>query len=153
VLWEAIEAVAETWGEKRVGVHISPTNVHHGISDSDPETLFAAVAHGVNRYDLAYVNVVEGPTDPTEKEIPFDWDRLRSRLRHVYIANNNYDLAKAQDAVHSGRADMVSFGRLFIANPDMVERFRRNAPLNPLRPASIIGAGAVGLTDYPFLAS
>ena len=151
ILWEVLDAVVAVAGADRVGIHISPTNVHHGISDSDPEKLFAVVTDGLDRYGLAYLNVVEGATDPTEKEIPFDWARLRKRFKGVYIANNNYDLAKAPEAVRSGRADMVSFGRLYIANPDLVERFRKGAPLNPLQGPTIIAAGPAGYTDYPTL--
>jgi N-ethylmaleimide reductase len=152
ILWEVLDAVVAVAGADRVGIHISPTNVHHGISDSDPEKLFAVVTEGLNRYGLAYLNVVEGATDPTEKEVSFDWLRLRKRYRGVYIANNNYDYAKASEAVQSGRADMVSFGRLYIANPDLVARFRKDAPLNPLQGPTIIAEGPAGYTDYPSLA-
>ncbi len=151
ILWEVLDAVVGVAGADRVGIHISPTNVHHGISDSDPEKLFAVVADGLNGYGLAYLNVVEGATDPTEKEIPFDWARLRRRYRGVYVANNNYDRARALEAVRTGRADMVSFGRLYIANPDLAERFRRDAPLNPLNGPYIIAEGSTGYTDYPSL--
>ena len=85
LLWEVLDAVVGVAGADRVGIHISPTNVHHGISDSDPEKLFAVVTDGLNRYGLAYLNVVEGATDPTEKEIPFDWAALRRRVsRRLY---------------------------------------------------------------------
>ncbi|MGH6989770.1 MAG: alkene reductase [Stellaceae bacterium] len=151
ILWQVLDAVIAICGVDRVGVHISPTNVHHGISDSDPTRLFDAVSEGLDGYGLAYLNVVEGTTDPTEREIPFDWGRLRRRFRGPYIANNNYDLARAQAARKKGHADMVSFGRFHIANPDLVERFRRNAPLNELDLATIIAPGPKGYTDYPFL--
>jgi N-ethylmaleimide reductase len=152
ILWEVLEAVVAVSGPDRVGVHISPTNVHHGISDSDPVRLFDAVTQGLNGFGLAYLNVVEGATDPTEREIPFDWRRLRRRYRGPYIANNNYDLARAHEARRRDHAEMVSFGRLYIANPDLVERFRRRAPLNELDPATVIAPGSAGYTDYPFLA-
>jgi N-ethylmaleimide reductase len=151
LLWEVLDAVVRVAGADRVGIHISPTNVHHGISDSDPEKLFAVVAAGLNGYGLAYLNVVEGATDPTEQEVPFDWDRLRRRHQGVYIANNNYDRARALEARRRNSADMISFGRLYIANPDLAERFRRDAPLNKLRGPSIIAEGAAGYTDYPAL--
>lgn len=152
ILWEVLDAVVAVCGADRVGVHISPTNVHHGISDSDPVKLFDAVSEGLNGYGLAYVNVVEGATDPTEREIPFDWEGLRRRIRSPYIANNNYDLDRALAARERGHADMISFGRLYIANPDLVERLRRRAPLNALQLETIIAPGPTGYTDYPFLA-
>jgi N-ethylmaleimide reductase len=148
LLWEVLDAAVGVAGADRVGIHISPTNVHHGISDSDPEKLFAVVTDGLNRYGLAYLNVVEGATDPTEKEIPFDWANLRRRFRGIYIANNNYDYAKATHAVRTDSADMVSFGRLYIANPDLVARFKTGAPLNPLQGPTIVAEGPAGYTDY-----
>ena len=148
---EVLDVVVDVAGADRVGIHISPTNVHHGISDSDPEKLFAVVSEGLNGYGLAYLNVVEGATDPTEKEIPFDWERLRRRYDGIYIANNNYNRARALATRRHDRADMISFGRLYIANPDLVERFRRDAPLNELKVPSIIASGATGYTDYPAL--
>jgi N-ethylmaleimide reductase len=151
LLWEVLDAVVGAGGADRVGIHISPTNVHHGISDSAPEKLFAVVVESLNGRDLAYLNVVEGATDPTEQEIPFDWSRLRRRYRGIYIANNNYDRAKALEARRQDRADMVSFGRHYIANPDLVARLRADAPLNALNGPSIIAEGPVGYTDYPSL--
>ncbi|HEY5208495.1 MAG TPA: alkene reductase [Stellaceae bacterium] len=151
LLWEVLDAVIGVAGADRVGIHISPTNVHHGISDGDPEKLFAVVVDRLNGYGLAYLNVVEGATDPTETEIPFDWQALRRRYRGIYIANNNYDLARAIEALRQDHADLFSFGRLYIANPDLVARFREGAPLNPLHIPGIIAEGPVGYTDYPSL--
>ncbi len=153
LLWEVAEAVTGVWGASRVGVHISPANVHHGISDREPDRLFGAVAEGLNRFGLAYLNVVEGATDPVDRELPFDWDRLRRLYRGTYIANNKFDLARAKEARRRNHADLISFGRLFIANPDLVERFRLGGPLNELNRAKISSPDHTGYTDYPFLSA
>ena len=81
---------------------------------------------------LAYVHVIEGETGGSRTSLPFDYARLRELYEGVWMVNNGYDRAMAMDAVTSGRADLVSFGRLYIANPDLVERLSRDAPLNKL---------------------
>jgi len=107
---------------------------------------------GLNPFGLAYVHVVEGETGGPRYTIPFDYSALHGCFDGVWMVNNGYDRKLAIDAVARGRADLVSFGRLFIANPDLVERLRENAPLNPLMgPDTFYGGGAHGYTDYPTL--
>jgi N-ethylmaleimide reductase len=99
---------------------------------------------------LAFVHVVEGATGGARDNEPFDYAALRERFRGAWMVNNGYDRAMAIAAIESGRADLVSFGRLFIANPDLVERLRSNEPLNPLMgPDTLYGGGAHGYIDYP----
>jgi N-ethylmaleimide reductase len=106
----------------------------------------------LNRQGLAYLHVVEGETGGARDSLPFDYPALRQRFDGAWMANNGYDRAMAMQAVASGEADLVSFGRLFIANPDLLARFRADAPLNPLMPqATLYGGGAHGYTDYPTL--
>ena len=81
----------------------------------------------------------------------FDLQRLRRSFDGLYVANNGYDLALAREARRRGRVDLVSFGRLYIANPDLVERLRAGAPLNVPDRSSFFGGGAAGYTDYPTL--
>lgn len=101
---------------------------------------------------LAYVHVVEGATGGARDNEPFDYAALRDRFHGAWMVNNGYDGAMAIAAVKSGRADLVSFGRLFIANPDLVERLQTNGPLNPLMAAeTLYGGGAHGYIDYPKL--
>ena len=106
---------------------------------------------------LAYIHFIEGSAGgPREIEgRPFDYGRLKQVYRNAggqgaWMVNNGYDQALAEQALAQG-ADLVAFGRAFIANPDLVERFRRNAPLNPLDQLTLYGGGAKGYTDYPFL--
>jgi N-ethylmaleimide reductase len=96
--------------------------------------------------------VVEGATQgPREVAHGFDLQVLRRIFKGRYIANNGYDLALAREALRRGLADLIAFGRLFIANPDLVERLRIGAPLNELDRETLYGGGAKGYTDYPLL--
>jgi N-ethylmaleimide reductase len=145
-LLEIARAVSAVWGPGRVGVRLSPVNAFNDISDSDPQRSFEYFAAALGGLDLAYLHAVE------THNLPFDWAALRRRYKGVYIANGGYDLAKARAAIDRGDADLVSFGVLYLANPDVVERFRHSAPFNaPIR-ATYYGGDARGYTDYPFWA-
>ncbi len=150
-LMEALEAVVGVWGRDRVGVRISPTNQAgaYEIADSDPATLFSCVVDGLEQVGIAFVDVVEGETSEPVDRFPFDFDMLRRRFSGVYIANNRHTFESGNAAIRSGHADMISFGRTFIANPDLVRRFRLGIPLNPLNRATLYDLGASGYLDYP----
>ena len=150
MLWEVMRAVVKACGRDRVGVRISPTNTHHEMHDSDPEELFFTAVGGLNEIAPVYLHVVEGATPPGAPQYPFDYRKLRSLFRGTYIANNGYTLERARAALAQGDADMFAFGRLFIANPDLAERFRDGAPLNTPDPDTLYIGGAHGYTDYPF---
>ena len=149
-LLEVTEAVASVWGADRVGVRLAPVSPANDIADSDPEALFTRVVEGLDRFGLAFLHVVEGATGGA-REVPggFDLQILRRSFSGVYMANNGYDLAMAQDALHGGRADLIAFGRPFIANPDLVARLRQEAPLAAMDPKTLYGGDAHGYTDYP----
>ena len=145
-------ACARAIGADRLGVRISPVSTAGDSHDSDPQTLFNYVVERLSELRLAYVHVVEGETGGDRGSIPFDYAALRERFDGIWMVNNGYDRQTAIDAVASGRADLVSMGRLFIANPDLVQRLQADAPLNPLMaPATLYGGGAHGYTDYPVL--
>lgn len=151
-LFEVVEAVAAAIGPDRVGVRIAPVTPSNGIADSDPEPLFHAVAEGLDARGILYLHVVEGATGGDRNHgQPFDFTALRRRFRGAYIANNGYDRALAEEALAQDRADLVAFGRPFIANPDLVTRLERDAPLNALVRETLYGGGAEGYTDYPAL--
>jgi N-ethylmaleimide reductase len=152
LLWEVVSAVASVAGRERVGVRMSPTNNHHNMSDSDPEGLFFTAVSGLNEIAPVYMHVVEGATAPDAPQVPFDFRKLRSLFAGTYIANNGYTLERARAALAEGHADLFAFGRLYIANPDLVERFRLGAPLNSLDTDTLYDGGARGYTDYPCLA-
>lgn len=151
LLLEVTTVVCEVWGPDRVGVRISPTNPFNDMHDSDPQALFNHVAEALAPFGLAYLHVVESAIGSDAPLFPFDFLTLRRLFRGVYIANGSYDKARANAAIAKGRADCVSFGTLYIANPDLVERFRRDAPLNQADPSTFYGGGEHGYTDYPAL--
>jgi len=95
--------------------------------------------------------VVEGATAGARDFAPFDYAALRNRFGGAWIVNNGYQRKMAMDAVASDAADLVSFGRPFISNPDLVRRLRESAPLAPLDPGTLYGGGAKGYIDYPTL--
>ena len=101
---------------------------------------------------LVYVHMIEGATGgPRDVNPDFSFEELRKRFSGPWMVNNGYDLAMAQKVVADGKADLVSFGRAFISNPDLVERLRRNAPLAELDRATLYGGGEKGYVDYPTL--
>jgi N-ethylmaleimide reductase len=150
---EAIEAVAAVWGADRVGVRLSPITRAVGDTplDSDPEGTYFQLAQALGRLGLAYLHCVEGQTRGDNGAGDFDFKRLHAAFGGKYIANNSYDRQMAIDAVDAGHADMVAFGRPYIANPDLVERLRRDAPLAEADRDTFYGGGAHGYTDYPAL--
>lgn len=152
LILEAAKAVAGEIGADRLGVRLSPVSPAGDSKDSDPQALFNHVVDGLNALGLAYLHVVEGATGGPRDNEPFDYAALRARFDGVWMVNNGYDRAMALEAVASGRADLVSFGRAFIANPDLVRRLREDAPLNELLGRdTLYGGGAHGYIDYPTL--
>ena len=145
LLREVTEAVLTVWEPGRVGVRLSPVNPFNDIVDSAPQATFEAVTQQLNAYQLAYLHVVE------DRSSKFDFQRLRQIFNGAYIANGDYDRDSAIAAVAGEQADFIAFGKLFIANPDLPERLRRNGPYNAPRPDSFYAGGAEGYDDYPAL--
>lgn len=152
LLMEVTAAVAAEIDADRVGVRLSPVSPANDSHDSDPQPLFNHVVEGLNRLGLAYIHVVEGATGGARDFAPFDYAALKARFDGVWMVNNGYDRRMAINAVAGGSADLVSFGRLFIANPDLVRRLAEGRPLNALMSAeTLYGGGAHGYIDYPTL--
>lgn len=152
LLLEVTEAVCKVWGAERVGVRISPTQPFNDMHDDQPQTTFDYVAQRLGAYGLAYLHVLEGsPGMAPEQLPPFDYARLRTLFAGTYLVNCDYDFAKAASVVKDGYADLVAFGRLFIANPDLVERFKRGAALNEPDTSTFYSGGDKGYIDYPEL--
>jgi N-ethylmaleimide reductase len=153
LLLEVTEAVAKVCGAGRVGVRLSPVSPANDIGpDSDPEDTYSYVVENLNRFGLAYIHVIEGATQgPREVPNGFDLQNLRRAFKGLYIANNGYDLTLALQVRQRNLADLIAFGRLYIANPDLVERLRIGTRLNVPDRATFFGGGAQGYTDYPFL--
>jgi len=145
-----LSAVLESWQPARVGVRISPENSFNDIHDSDPQATFNFVASALSGKGLGYLHVVEG--DMVNGERKLDYRQIRDRFDGDYMANCDYDKVRAQAALASGAADMVSFGKLYIANPDLVQRFKTGAALNTPDQDTFYGGDEKGYTDYPTLA-
>ncbi|MHC8334559.1 alkene reductase [Pseudomonas sp. LB3P25] len=145
-LKEVVESVIEVFGASRVGVRLSPIFNYFSMSDSDPQATFNFAAKMLSRYGLAYLHVVELGAGP------FDFGELKRRFGGTYIANGGYDAERAGTALSLGDADLVSFGTGFLANPDLVERFKHNSALNEADPTTFYQGGDRGYTDYPTMA-
>jgi N-ethylmaleimide reductase len=157
LLLEVMREVCGEVGAQRVGLRLSPVTPANDIVDADPQPLFDYVVRHLAPLGLAYLHLIEGATGgPREVEgRPFDFAAMRQAwraagARGAWMVNNGYDRALAEQALAAG-ADLVAFGRPYIANPDLVERLRRNAPLNVPERATLYGGGAKGYTDYPAL--
>lgn len=151
-LLEVVEAVSEICGADRVGVRLSPLNPFNDMRDSDPEAIFTHAVQALNRFGLGYLHITEmGKETPGAAGPGFDLGILRETWQGVYITNGGYDKARANAAIASGAADAVAFGSLLLANPDLVTRFRLDAPLNAADRATFYGGDARGYTDYPLL--
>ena len=155
---EVTRAVVDAIGGGRVGIRLSPVTPANDIRDSDPQPLFEHLARELAPLGLAFIHVIEGATGgPREVEgRPFDYAAFKNAYRSAggrgaWMVNNGYDRDMAQEALASGRADIVAFGRAFISNPDLVERLRRGAPLNAWDKTTFYGGGEHGYIDYPAL--
>jgi len=159
--FEVVEAVTKEIGAGRTAIRLSPVTPSNDSYDSNPQAVFTHVVEGLAKYDLAYIHIVEGQTggerDYKEGTNPsFDYAALRAAYEKAggkasWMVNNGYDRDLAIAAAETGRADLVAFGKPFIANPDLVERLRKNLPLNAGDQATFYGGGAKGYTDYPLI--
>jgi len=152
---EVVTAVVEVWGPGRVGFRVSPRGNFNGMHDSDPLALFSQLTAALNEIPLAYLHVIEPlpghPSFTSQEEVPPVAGKLRSIYNGTLIINGGYGKESGEKAVADGLADMVAFGVPFLANPDLVDRYRRNAPLNAPDEETFYGGDEKGYNDYPFL--
>lgn len=145
LMLEAVDAAISVWGASRVGLHLAPRGDSHDMGDSDPKATFGYVAREAGKRGLAFIFTREHLGD----------DRLTPHLKEQFggalIANEGFTFDEASAEIAAGRADAVAWGKEFIANPDLVERFRAGAARNPLVPETIYSDSATGYTDYPAL--
>ena len=149
-LLEVTKAVVDVAGADKVGVRISPLNAFNDIKDSNPQALFNHVALALSAFNLAYLHVVEGSRADSGAN-KFDFVALRKLFNGAYMANLAYDKVRANAAIASGHVDLIAFGVPFIANPDLVERFKIDAPLNAADSSKFYGGNEEGYIDYPTL--
>ncbi|RCS22782.1 alkene reductase [Phyllobacterium salinisoli] len=148
LLNEILDAVNEVWPAGRIGVRLTPENSFNAMVDSDPQAHFEYIIRELSTRGLAYIHVLQG--DMSKKTSAVDYRALRSCFAGTYIANNGYDVEHAKQAIASGDADLVAFGLPFLANPDLVRRYRQGLPLNIADPTTFYGGDDAGYTDYPF---
>lgn len=157
LLGEVIEAVTKVFPADQVGVRLSPYGTFNDISDSDPVALFSAAIQKLNGYKLAYLHMIEpratsaGGGEQVNEEAPITSEMFRAAYQGKFITAGGYDQAMGEKVLEEDLADAVAYGRLYIANPDLAERFEHDAPLNPYNRATFYGGNEAGYTDYPTL--
>lgn len=152
LLLEVTQAVTAVWGGDRVGVRLSPSSTFNDMHDADPEATFSYVINALNDFNLAYVHLLE----TSEADLRHGGRELPTRIfRPIYrghlMVNWAYTKETGNAAIARGDADLVSYGKLFIANPDLPQRFRQDAPLNQPDPSTFYGGDERGYIDYPTL--
>jgi N-ethylmaleimide reductase len=151
---EVTRAVVDVWGADRVGYRVSPNGTGYSMSDSDPVTTFSYFAERLSELGIAYLHVFEAIAG--RNAVPPNVTRvtpyLRKAFRGTLIVNGGYDAQSAENALQSGAADLVAFGVPYLANPDLVERFKAGAALNPPDFDTFFKGDERGYTDYPTLA-
>jgi N-ethylmaleimide reductase len=151
-LKEVVEAVASVWSAHRVGVHLSPNSPYNGMGSSDYREQFTFVAGQLDRFGLAYLHVVDGLAFGFHNlGEPMTLAEFRKVFHGPLVGNCGYTKESAEKAIAAGDADLISFGRPFISNPDLVERFRNSWPLADPAPMADWNSptGAKGYTDFP----
>jgi N-ethylmaleimide reductase len=154
LLLEVTEAVVSVWGPGRVGVRIAPSGTWASMSDSNPDVTFGYVAEQLNRFDLAYLHVVEprivGAEAPVDGKPPVAAVQLRKIFKGTILAAGGFEPEGAAEIVDKGDADLVAFGRHFAANPDLPKRIELGLPLNAYDRNTFWGGDQRGYSDYPF---
>src|ERR1700716_2720215 len=151
LMLEVSKVVAAEAGPERTGIRISPVTPANDVSDSNPQPLFDYIVDHLHALKLTYIPVIEGATGGPRDVARFDYASLRKRFKQAYVANNGYDFELATKVLTANEADLIAFGKPFLANHDLVERLKRGAPLNAPDKATFYGGGAKGYTDYPAL--
>jgi N-ethylmaleimide reductase len=153
LLVEVMQVLAEVWTPQRTAIRLSPIGHAYGAWDSHPEPLFTHIVQRLNDLEIGWLDIVEGDTGISRTAEPsFDLSKLRKLFKGTVIANNLYTREMAIEARKANSADMIAFSRLYISNPDLVERLRANAPLNEPDMKRFYTPGPKGYTDYPTLA-
>ncbi|MEO1094437.1 MAG: alkene reductase [Cyanobacteria bacterium J06638_28] len=152
LLLEVTQAVVDVWGADRVGVRLSPSNTFNDMSDSHPRATFSYAVQALSDFGLAYLHLL----DPSEADLrhggtPIPTRELRPLYQGTLMVNWDYDKDKGNTAIAAGAADLVAYGKLFIANPDLPKRFELDAPLNEPDPSTFYGGDERGYIDYPAL--
>jgi N-ethylmaleimide reductase len=157
LLGQVIDAVSKVFPSDKVGVRLSPYGTFNDMGDSDPVALFTAAIAKLNCYNLAYVHMIEprstsaGGGDQVLEDAPITSEMFRAAYQGKFITAGGYDQVLGEKVLEEGLADAVAYGRIYISNPDLAERFQQGAALNPYNRATFYGGQEVGYTDYPTL--
>ena len=152
LLIEVTEAVTEIWGADRVGVRLSPFGTYNDVGDADPFGLYGYVLSRLDKLGIAYVSLIEARSAASmEINTPQATHELRALWPRILLLAGGFTARSAEDAIRSGRADAVAFGRYFIANPDLPFRLKHGIELNGYDRSTFYGGGATGYVDYPEL--
>ncbi|MGK7909514.1 MAG: alkene reductase [Synechococcus sp.] len=152
LLLQVTQAVVDVWGGDRVGVRFSPGGTFNDALDSDPIVTFDYATAALNTFNLAYLHIKESDAADIRYGGQFiPAGRYRNIFNGLVMTNGGYDKQKGNEAIASGKVDLVAYGQSFIANPDLPQRFQLDAPLNAPNPGTYYGGGAEGYTDYPTL--
>ena len=154
LMLETAKAMIDAWSADRVGVRLSPSSYLYGVDDSNKLETFGFVVRALDALQVGYLCLLEPNAKDAGRGVQINnvAETFRPMISVPIIVNTGFDKAKANAVLASGNADLVAFGVAYIANPDLVERFRTNAPLNKPDPTLFYGIGAKGYTDYPVLA-
>lgn len=150
---DVVDAVADVWGPRRVGYRVAPSFDMFGMSDSNPSATFGFLARELSKREILYLHVSEAIAGPRVSSAPRITPELRRAFDGMLIVNGGYDFASGEAAVAAGDADLVAYGVPFLANPDLPERFRLEAPLNAPDASTFYTGEARGYIDYPTLAA
>ncbi|HEY2659210.1 MAG TPA: alkene reductase [Caulobacteraceae bacterium] len=145
LMLEAVDAAVSVFGPDRVGLHIAPRGDSHDMGDSDPAATFNYVARAMGERGIAFLFARERLGEDSLGP------QLKAAFGGIYIANEGFDAASAQGVLDRGEADAVSFGKLFISNPDLPKRLALSAPLTPWTMETFYAPGPAGYVDYPSL--
>jgi N-ethylmaleimide reductase len=155
LLREAVSRLIAEAGAGRTAVRFSPNGNTQGVEDSDPASVFVPAAKWLGEQGIAFLELREQGPDGTfgRSDVPKLSPLVRKAFAGPLVLNQDYGLASAQADLDSGLADAIAFGRPWLANPDLVDRLRADAPLNPIDIATLYSQGPQGYTDYPALAT
>lgn len=155
LLLEVMAAVIDVWGSDRVGIRLSPSSHFGTMSDRDPMALFTYVVQQLDRLNLAYLHLVEPRVQGNETvdtpDLALSAHYFRTIYRGTIISAGGYDRDTGEATLQAGDADLIAYGRLFISNPDLPQRFALSVPLNPYDRSTFYGGSEPGYTDYPVL--
>ncbi|BEO56326.1 alkene reductase [Serratia marcescens] len=150
---EVVDAAVAEWGSEHIGIRISPLGPFNGLDNGeDQEDAALYLVEELNKRNIAYLHISEPDWAGGKPYSDAFRDSVRAHFKGVIVGAGAYTAEKAEALIEKGFIDAVAFGRSYIANPDLVERFRQHAPLNEPKPETFYGGGAEGYTDYPFLA-